>query len=431
MADKFLFKVLNDSAANTSANLRAAAAPNLLPLGNGVINVVDDFSWTNSQQPARLDAPQVILKEYNVTRSSLFQQARYLLTSTGDVVSALELVSKELGTKGSLIVGAVAGGAAAGPGKRLIGSAVGVGTAAAINTGVATSAVKGIMNLPGAKDLTLQSNAALKPYLQPYNGLYATIPTGFQYVLPYFSSEWKMAGEDWGDLNGESYNRFDAALQDMNQFYRDGGAGGFTGAGALRSFFPAAYIENPKGYRYGDGSRDTKIIRFPLFNTTNFDDVVRNWQFCFLLMYQNRPNRASRVLVDVPSIYEINIPGIYYCPFCFMNSIRISQAGASREMSIPIQTTSSNDFQPRTVQTANGAQQVSTRPVGGTRDATQINELLTIVPDAYMVEIMITPLVAETKNTLYHTVTQNDGVYDVSVKTPIIGTGNNIKNTKG
>lgn len=425
MPDKYLFKVLNDAAANTATNLRAAAAPDLSPLGNGVIDVAKDFPWTNTAPAARIDIPKVVLKEYNVTRSSLFQQARYLLTATPDVVGALELVSKELGTKGSLVVGAIAGLAAGGPGKRIPGALVGAAGAAAINSGLATKAANGLLNLPGAKSLTIQGNAALKPYLQPYNGLYATIPTGFQYVLPYFTEEWKSTSEDWNDLNGESYNRFDAGLQDMSQFYRDGGAGGFTGAGSLRSFFPAAYIESPKAYRYGDGSRDIKIIRFSLFNTTNFIDVIRNWQFCFLLMYQNRPNRASRVLVDVPAIYEINIPGIYYCPFCYMNSIRIAQIGATREMSIPIQTTNGTDFQPRTVQTPNGAQQVSTRPIGEKKEAIEIAELLTIIPDAYQIEISITPLVAETKNTLYHTLTQNNGVYDVSVKTPIIGTGGN------
>lgn len=423
MPDKYLFKVRNDSAANTGTNLRAAAAPDLSPLGNGVIDVVQNFPWTNTSQIARTDVPKVILKEYNVTRSSLFQQARYLLTATPDVVGALELVSKELGTKGSLIVGAVAGLGAAGPGKRLPGAIVGAAAAGAINAGLATKLANGLMNLPGAKSLTIQGNAALKDYLQPYNGLYATIPTGFQYILPYFSEEWKVGGEDWGDLNGESYNRFDAALQDMSQFYRDGGVGGFTGAGALRSFFPAAYIESPKAFRYGDGSRDVKTIRFSLFNTTSFEDVIRNWQFCFLLMYQNRPNRASRVLVDVPAIYEINIPGIYYCPFCYINGIRIGQIGATREMRMPIQTTSSTDFQPRTVQTANGAQQVSVRPVGEKKESIEIAELPTIIPDAYQIEISITPLVAETKNTMYHTLTQNDSVYDVSIKTPIIGTG--------
>lgn len=422
MSDKFLFKVLNDAAGDTKKNLRPAAAPDLSPIGNGVINVIQDFPWTLTSQAGRQEVPQVILKEYNVTRSSLFQQARYLLTATPDVVGALELVTKELGTSGTLAVGAVAGLAAAGPGRRLVGGLVGAGLAETVNSGLAKSAIETGLNTPGIRNLQIAANAALKPYLQPYNGLYATIPTGFQYIMPYFTDEWKGASEDWGDLNGNSYNKFDAALQDMNQFYRDGGVGGFTGAGALRSYFPAAYIENAKAFRYGDGSRDTKTIRFVLLNTTNFSDVIRNWQLCYLLMYQNRPNRASRVLVDVPSIYEINIPGIYYCPFAFINSIRISQLGATRQMAIPIQTSTTEDFQPRTVQTANGPQQVTARPLGGKKETTQVAELQTLIPDAYQIEITLTALVAETKNFMYHTLTQNDGVFDVSVKTPIIGT---------
>ena len=83
MADKFLFKLANDGA--TSSPGKSNSAPTLTPLGSGIIDVVESFPWTNTAPAARGDTPQIILKEYSVTRSSLFQQARYLLTSTPDV----------------------------------------------------------------------------------------------------------------------------------------------------------------------------------------------------------------------------------------------------------------------------------------------------------------------------------------------------------
>lgn len=417
MADNYLFKLTNDiGVAGVPTNLRANSAPSLVPSGNGVVDVLGTFPWTNTNGDARQDVPGIVLKEYNVTRSSLFQQARYLLSATPDVVGALETVTKEIGTRNSLIVGGLAGLAAAGPGKRIAGAGTGLLAAAAVSSGLAKDLSNGLTAAAG--DLLLQPNTKLKPYLQPYDGLYATKPTGFQYVLPYFNEVWKENLEEWDALNGQTYNKFDSALKDMGEFYNEGGLGGFTGAGALRSFFPAAYIESPKNFRFADGSAERVSVRFTLYNTTTFADVVRNWQFCFLMMYQNRPNRASRVLVDVPSIYEIAVPGIFYYPFAFISAIRIGQLGGTRQMAIPIMTTNSGDFVPHTVQTPNGPKQVQTRPLGGTTENVSIADLNTIIPDAYDVEIQFTPLVTETKNLLYHTLTTNSGIYDVSTVQP-------------
>jgi hypothetical protein len=421
MADKFLFKLVN-AGVTSSPGLTPGnnSAPTLNPIGNGVIDVLNDFPWTNTNAAARNDTPRVTLKEYNVTRSSLFQQARYLLSSTPDVASALQQGMNSAGWAGALVIGAgaaVAGRNAAGPGKRLIGALEGVGMAAAVSTGAATLVAKGQTWATSKLGLSLKQNTNLKSYLQPYDQLYATAPTGFQYHFPYFAEEWKKSENNWSSLSkNETYNKFDTAMKQMIEGgFKGGGLGGMTGAGALRAFFPAAYVENPKQFDYGDGDKESKSISFTLFNTTTFEDVVRNWQLCFLLMYQNRPNRSSRVLVDTPVIYEVNIPGIYYCPFAFINSIEIKQVGGTRRMVIPILTSNVGDFNTRLVQTSTGPREVSVRPVGGPTESTSSANLDTLIPDSYEVKIQLTPLVTESKNLMYQTITNNDSVYDVSM----------------
>ena len=70
--------------------------------------------------------------------------------------------------------------------------------------------------------------------------------------------------------------------------------------------------------------------------TNNFEDVSKNWQLIFLLLYQQLPNRENKVRVEPPAIYEIEIPGVFYTPFGFIRNISIQNRGAVREMRIPV-----------------------------------------------------------------------------------------------
>ena len=49
----------------------------------------------------------------------------------------------------------------------------------------------------------------------------------------------------------------------------------------------------------------TKFLRDWI--ATHYAEIIKNWQFLFLLTYQNTPNRITRDLIDPPCIYEAYI----------------------------------------------------------------------------------------------------------------------------
>ena len=61
---------------------------------------------------------------------------------------------------------------------------------------------------------------------------------------------------------------------------------------------PGIYVEQSKQYNFGQDGRSFNI-QFPLLNTGTYEDVKRNWQFLFGLIYQNKPGRINRNLLEL------------------------------------------------------------------------------------------------------------------------------------
>ena len=111
-------------------------------------------------------------------------------------------------------------------------------------------------------------------------------------------------------------------------------------------------------------------IKFPLLNTGSVEDIQQNWQLLFGLIYQNRPGRETRSIIDLPVIYEVSLPGVVYMPYAYISSLSIKFLGSRRLLKIQA-------------------------PIDG------IPPLDTIIPDAYEVNITIQGLNDETKNFIY------------------------------
>ena len=143
------------------------------------------------------------------------------------------------------------------------------------------------------------------------------------------------------------------------------------------------FQEKSKFYTYDKGG-ETISLSFPLINTgsATFDDVVKNWQFIFLLLWQNRAQRLDRNVVEPPPIYEVTIPGLRYMPLCYISDLKVEFKGARRTMTLPIPSSSGS----------------------GTVD------LQTVVPEAYQISITITSLVGDTKNFMYSTVYNSSNI---------------------
>ena len=112
-------------------------------------------------------------------------------------------------------------------------------------------------------------------------------------------------------------------------------------------------------------------ISFPLYNILTYpqddkwnEQILRNWEFCYLLTYQNLFNKRNLFTGIPPVFYEIDIPGIHYTKAGYINNLRILNAGNIRSISLPIDGTE---------QTVN-------------------------VPDAYVINFTITDFFTPSKN---------------------------------
>jgi hypothetical protein len=325
--------------------------------GAGIINVVNDFQWTASPQGAsfRQEVPRIQLREKRLKTNAILAAAAYYLMSAAGSTGRIgdALQSGALGSAGQSLSNL--GGS--------VGDFLG---------GVISNSVVGDVLNQNIESLGMDT-------LKPYEGLYITEDTGFKYIFPYFDDVQQMMTNGFStndDMLGPStiLGRTVSTIRDAAE-----------SMARLASFAePGLYIERPKFYNFKpDG--DIISFSFPLINTgwSTYDDVGINWQLAFLLAYQNNPNRRTREIIEPPCIYEVSIEGLKYMPFAYMRNLIIKYVGSRRAMELNV-------------------------PGGGT--------ITTIIPDAYMIEITMQGLVADSRNFLHAALTKKGDI--VSVASP-------------
>ena len=112
----------------------------------------------------------------------------------------------------------------------------------------------------------------------------------------------------------------------------------------------------------------THNVSFPLFNTVDFDTLVKNWELCHLLCYQNLYNKRNLFTGLPPVYYEITIPGVHYCKAGYISKLNISNVGNIHRIELPV------------------------GPSG--------KPLLVNIPDAYLVNLTINDFFIPSKNFL-------------------------------
>lgn len=200
---------------------------------------------------------------------------------------------------------------------------------------------------------------------ESYKNLYLCLNTGFQYILPYFDNNMRSINSQW-DITGKNVNPILS--------YIDKGVSGFNQIlGAIETTTNLAqekqgfYFEQSKPYNYPQNG-ETITIKFPLINTNTWNDVIANWQFVFLLLYQNQPTRNDIAIIDPPVLYEVEIPNVRYIPYAYISSLKVEYKGTRRNMNVPIMK--------------NG----------------KIKEITTIIPEAWDITINLTGLTSEPSN---------------------------------
>ena len=344
------------------------AATNAFP-STTVVNVRDEYLWTHSKPRAgdkgRDEVPFVKLTERRLKLNSYIAQMVYSAGATtqgiGDLVTKLD----EKITGGN-IQGAL----------NFFKGAVGTAVDFYGEKEITKSFVEGTKELINkVKSATTDDdpNFLSSSYLQPYKGLYITERTGWMFLLPFFSNSYQTTTNQWGTGTETTGGGFVlGATTELAQ------AASSLTRNILGTLETGAYVENSQFYQYAQ-SGDSITLKFPLINTgdATYDDVVKNWQFIFLLLYNNKPERVNKNLIEPPPLYELDIPGVRYMPFTFMSSIGVEYKGARRTMRMRV---------PGTQQTSNN---VSSRFV---------NDFETIIPEAYEISITLQGLVTDSKN---------------------------------
>ena len=341
---------------------------------SGLIDVINDFQWTTSPPgpDSRQEVPRIVLREKRLRANAIIAAAAYYLMSGSSSAGTLAARGASItpdfvnNTISGIINNPAIQNIASGAGSFL--------TQGILNAATTFTTGRNVNNILSSTVEGLNSE-----FLKAYEGLYLTEDTKFVYYLPYFD-----------DVNSSVKNEFtenDATFKPGTKAYdameKMRGAAEYL-ARAANFAEPGVYIERPKFYSF-QSTGDTISFSFPLINTgwATYADVCKNWQLVFLLTYQNRPNRRSRELIDPVCLYEVNIPGVKYIPYAFINSLSVKYAGARRHMDLDVPV------------------------MGGTSTIT------TIVPDAYIIDISITGLVAESQNFLMAAIGDKEDIVKV------------------
>lgn len=329
------------------------------------INVRDNHHWTESPRSARGEVPMLSLKEYKIlTNPMLNQMANNVMTTiqagagmVGDVSEAMDKAMSALDSiKSSPEEPPENSGNKA---EGLLAQAKQV--AAQIGSSI-------------GNNMEDSETKMFADPMEPYKMLYTLKPTDFRYTFPYMEDLYRSLSSGFSEQNEQSLGTIGGLINE--------GAKALTNIGNDMTFRklrePGVMIEKPKAFSFS-GREKSYTVSFPLFNTKNYGEVIKNWQFLYLLIYQNTPNRITKDLIDPPCIYEARIPGMWYSKYAAISNMSVNFVGARREMPIPV---------------------MFLEQKGSTWAPTK-RKITTIIPDAYQVSITVSELFGETQNFMY------------------------------
>lgn len=334
-----------------------------------LINIRDSHHWTESPRSSRGEVPMLNLKELKILNNVGINTTLNMIVAAGQSLAA---VPENLNDMKDQVFGAISAGKT--DGDEFSWKAM------------ATQLRDSVINNSSMSSMGKGANVKYNDPLAPYMGMYSVMSTGFKYVLPYMEDSFINNNNAFGDSLSSVQN--DGLLKlayGAAKFAK--GLGDALNLNKLVA--PGRLIENPKAFTF-EGREKSYTVTFPLLNTKSYNEVVRNWQFLYLLAYQNTPNRVNRDLIDPPCIYEAYIPGVWYSKYSAITNMSVEYVGARREMYLPIQVLDS--------------------PVEGADPSSLSSEVwklhkkktVAVIPDAYMVTITLTELFSETQNFKYH-----------------------------
>jgi len=270
-----------------------------------------------------------------------------------------------------------------------------------------------------------------------YEGFYdLTTPSGFQYVLPMFSPEMYSTSSAW-----EKKDLLDTIVS-FQQKALMGGVKGFSSGRAAWQNFKGAVKNLKKGAGGSGGDMLTQMpeivrqvnmlkmqmnnpavglfdaphvwrqssprqysFRFYLYNieaTSQKEEdvnatILKNWELCYLLTYQNSMNKRNFFTGLPPVFYLVEIPGVHFCKASYIQNLQISNVGNVRKLRLPL----------------NG---------GPIKDVN--------IPDMYSIDITIQDLLMPSKN-LHDAVTNSSAAQRITTDTIATAEAREARNPRG
>ena len=354
----------NSDSSNLGKLLQNKAYGSQSPL-ESPIDVINDFPWTVNPASSRTDVPALQLIEQRILYNSVVSNLMYSVEAAAD---------------SGFAIANLAGDALAGAGNALA-STFGTGEQASDDTGSGAAAEKETeesLFSKAKRELSTKYDQLasaggyrrLPQAMKPYQGLYATEFTGFNYRFPYLTDAAYAVNTNFGDAEGNILKPITDTVAGFAQGL----------AGIANVLKPGTYIEKSQQFQMGQTGRSLSF-KIPLLNTLDPADVSTNWQLIFGLIYQNRPGRISKSIIDQPVLYEVNLPGIAHMPYAYIQELSVNFLGARRLMTfeVPVQDDTNNN----------------------------VGLIETTVPDAYELNITVTGLNEETRNMLFTNITKS------------------------
>lgn len=183
-----------------------------------------------------------------------------------------------------------------------------------------------------SQQVVSSKNGYLKD-MKGYAGLFDfENPSGFWYSLPYFNDTANEVSNTWTTLD-----ILEKAKNALNILSPGVGGAVELGAGVAGLAYEANYprvgiMDRPKLWE-SSGFRSINI-KFPLYNTVEFSDIKKNWDLCYLLMYQNMFNKRDFITAIPPVFYTVYIPGQFFTIAAYVSDLKIYNRGNIRALDI-------------------------------------------------------------------------------------------------
>lgn len=339
------------------------------------INVRDEHHWTESPQSSRREVPTLSLKEMRIMTNPMLNQMFNNIMSTveagADFVSKAQSVYNKISDASSFDFASAS---------KEINESGDKSSDQDGNTQPTNSGGQGpVLENVGRGSALLSESKQYADPMNPYSLLYTTMATGFKYSMPYMEDTYITNSSMFGEDPTNSSGKLVQMVGDLAEIGRE-----FMQTLNMRKMTsPGRLVEQPKAFTF-TGREKSYTVSFPLLNTKSYTEVIKNWQFLFLLAYQNTPNRINRDLIDPPCIYEAYIPGLWYSKYAALTNLSVNFVGARREMFVPIQFLDHADNEHAQTATGNWIP--------------KNKKCLAVIPDAYQVTMTFTELFGETQN---------------------------------